>query len=747
MGRFFLRFFLILIAIVVSAIIFLSYFGIETEKFDHLIKKKANEVNKYVKLDFNKVKIHLNISKFDLIVKLQDPKLLVKNNEIDLSRLDLFLSLKSFYSSDFLLKKTNIGFEKNDIKDLTKITSIFLPKIVNKQLDKVFISGNLEGEFIIPFEANGNIGKDYGFTGKILKAQINLTKEFSIKNLTAEINHGIDVKNNGFETIIKNGYFFDLELKDTTINLLRTENETKIKSVLHTKGQLSFLQIKKISSLLGLNISNFNDINGNVNLKTNINFDINKNFKIKKLSYDIAGNLAHLEAHTDEKKIIRQYLPQHDPKITIKDANIKLNNSKSHQIAEISGLIKINDHFDSFKIKQEYNYDKKAYDINGFMDLTNSKVRVSKLNYNKDNGKKSELTFNINFVLDKYYNIENLTLLSDKSKIYLSDVKLNKNFETTDFNKIEIITFSNGVKNNDFLVNKSDRILISGEVFDAEPLLKSLYKKSDRKTFSKKFNSEVKINFDKTLTGTNDVVSNFSMIASIDGGSYNKLSLKGNFSKNEIIEMSIYQIDSDKKTLQVISDRARPFIKNFDFIKGFEGGKLEYESVILKEGSTSNLLITDFKVSKVPALAKLLTLASLQGIADTLSGEGIRFDSFEMKSNSKGNILNIEDALAMGPAVSILLEGYVDKGKVVSLRGTLVPATKLNSIIASIPLVGDILVGKKTGEGVVGVSFKMKGPPRDIKTTVNPIKTLTPRFIVRTVEKIKKKRKEKENTK
>ena len=67
------------------------------------------------------------------------------------------------------------------------------------------------------------------------------------------------------------------------------------------------------------------------------------------------------------------------------------------------------------------------------------------------------------------------------------------------------------------------------------------------------------------------------------------------------------------------------------------------------------------------------------------------------------------------------------------------PATKLNSIIASIPLVGDILVGKKTGEGVVGVSFKMKGPPKDIKTTVNPIKTLTPRFIVWALEKIKKK--------
>ena len=114
----------------------------------------------------------------------------------------------------------------------------------------------------------------------------------------------------------------------------------------------------------------------------------------------------------------------------------------------------------------------------------------------------------------------------------------------------------------------------------------------------------------------------------------------------------------------------------------------------------------------------------------------------KVKVALSGNVLNVEDALAMGPAVSILLNGYVDKGKIVSLRGTLVPATKLNAIIASIPLVGDILVGKKTGEGVIGVSFKMKGPPKDIKTSVNPIKTLTPRFIVRAVEKVKKKKQE-----
>ena len=742
MGKFLLRFFLLILITIIIAIIFLTYFGLETNKLDNLIKNKANEVNQYVKLDFKKTKIHLNPIELNLAVKLQNPKILIKGNEIILSKLDLFLPLRSFFNSDFLLQKAEVAFMKNDIQDLTKITNIFLPKIINKQLKKIFSNGTLEGEFIIPFELDGSVGKDYAFSGKVSDASINLINDLSIKNLTTEINHIIDEDGDGFSIIIKKGSINDLQLANSTIKLKRKKNLTKVMSLLQTKGRLNFSQAKKISSLFGLSINYFQDIKGETDLKTNINFDLSKQFKIENLSYSIEGDIPYLEIHTEEKRIIKKYLPEYDPKLIIKDADIKFINSKSDHEIQLNGFIKKKDKFDKFKIKEFYDYNKKVFNVNVFIDLTNSKVEVSRLNYNKDFGKKSNLFLDVIFSLDKYYNIKELRFNTDESEIDLVDIKLNNNFEVENFKKLKIKTYENGNKNNDFLVEKLKKTIISGEVFDAQPLLKSLYKKSDKKTFSSNFSSEVKINFRKTLTGTNDDVSNFAMIANINKGSYNKLSLKGNFSDKEIIEMSIYQVDKDKKTLQVISDRARPFIKNFDFVKGFEGGKLEYESTISKKKSNSNLLITNFKVSKVPALAQLLTLASLQGIADTLAGEGIRFESFEMKSNTKGNILNIEDALAMGPAVSILLSGYVDKGKIVSLRGTLVPATKLNSIIASIPVVGDILVGKKTGEGVVGVSFKMKGPPKDIKTTVNPIKTLTPRFIVRAVEKMKNTKKE-----
>ena len=150
------------------------------------------------------------------------------------------------------------------------------------------------------------------------------------------------------------------------------------------------------------------------------------------------------------------------------------------------------------------------------------------------------------------------------------------------------------------------------------------------------------------------------------------------------------------------------------------------------------LKIYDFKLKELPTLTKVLTLASLQGIADVLSGEGIRFNEFEMNFSNEDDLMKINEIYSIGPAISVLMNGYVEKNKLISLRGTLVPATTLNKTIGSIPFIGEILVGKKTGEGVFGVSFKIKGPPNNLETTVNPIKTLTPRFITRTLEKIKK---------
>ena len=214
--------------------------------------------------------------------------------------------------------------------------------------------------------------------------------------------------------------------------------------------------------------------------------------------------------------------------------------------------------------------------------------------------------------------------------------------------------------------------------------------------------------------------------------------LSANFENDKNIIFSIETKNNGEKITKLYSSKAKPLVKRYKFIKGFDEGDLDFISTKKNEKSVSNLKIFDFKLKEVPALTKLLTLASLQGIADILTGEGIRFDEFEMKFNNQKNLMTIDELYAIGPAISILMNGYVEEEKLVSLRGTLVPATTINKTISKIPLLGKILVGDKTGEGVFGVSFKIKGPPKDLETSVNPIKTLTPRFITRTLEKIKR---------
>ena len=116
----------------------------------------------------------------------------------------------------------------------------------------------------------------------------------------------------------------------------------------------------------------------------------------------------------------------------------------------------------------------------------------------------------------------------------------------------------------------------------------------------------------------------------------------------------------------------------------------------------------------------------------------ISFDKIEINMINEKGFMKLTELYAVGPSISVLMDGYKERNGLTSLRGTLVPAKNLNRLLSKIPVIGDIIIPKEVGEGLFGVSFKMKGKTGEIKTTINPIKTLTPRFITKALEKTKK---------
>ena len=232
-------------------------------------------------------------------------------------------------------------------------------------------------------------------------------------------------------------------------------------------------------------------------------------------------------------------------------------------------------------------------------------------------------------------------------------------------------------------------------------------------------------------------LKNFKLIGEIKKGNF-KISSKGDFGQNNFLDINLKNDEKNKKKiLEIYSDLTEPLLTEYKFFDGLSGGKLLYSSTIEEKSSTSNLKIENFKVQNAPGVVKLLSLADLGGLADLAEGDGISFDVLEIKMSKTGELLRLNEILALGPSISVLMEGYKDN-KITSLRGTLVPAKTLNKMISKIPVIGDIVIPKEVGEGLFGVSFKIKGPPGEIKTTINPIRTITPRFIQKIIDRNKK---------
>ena len=139
--------------------------------------------------------------------------------------------------------------------------------------------------------------------------------------------------------------------------------------------------------------------------------------------------------------------------------------------------------------------------------------------------------------------------------------------------------------------------------------------------------------------------------------------------------------------------------------------------------------MADMQLVETPIMTRILSLASLQGLADAMSGEGLNFDEIEVPFSLDGYELSVRGGRASGSALGMTGEGEIDFGsKLVDFDGVLVPAYTANSLLADIPLIGDIFVGKK-GEGIFALSYTVGGPFERSQVAVNPLSALTPGFL------------------
>lgn len=752
---------LIVLAVFIGIIIFLS-FGFHTSNFNDLIQKKFNDQYKKVKLEFKDTRVSLDIKDFAVKFSLNQPKLYHKGDLTNIYQTNFGVGIFSAIKGDYNPKFVEVKFSENSFeKSINLIRDVFLEDGQKGYLDNKVKKGFIKGDLKIYNEETLKIE----FLGSIKDTSFVISNELpEFQNINADIEY----KNNELNINISSGSATGLNFDKSKIFVTESSDSYKASLDLNLTGKFNSLKEFK-----NLKIATLEDVTKNIE---KLSFSTTATNKID-LEFDKKGNLLNtsVKGKADIVNLELDLLQSAYPNV-LDDKNRKFKNGKFKVDFDktnffVNGIIfNQNDTLD-FKINSDLN--KKTSKINIISDINfvnwqkvfkpeyikgSSKLYVQ-LNVNKDQYyfdtridiKKSLINFSpINF--NKLLNddgqillkgeikksasvLEKVVINAGKNNIELFDLNFDENFSITSLNSIIVNTDKSNFKIISSKKSNINHIEITGKKLDAKYIIDSLTSSKPSNVVSKKFNGTISANLDTVDTGTNDDIRDFNLTGTILNGKFTKLDANGVFSNKEKISIKISKNKNGNLTTYMLSDRARPFIAGFSFIKGFEKGKLEFTSEDLSATfSKGKIIISDFKIREIPVLAQILSLASVTGILDTLKGEGIRFDNTVIVYENDEKFFTFKDFYGTGPSLGFIVEGRINNlDDFVSLDGNLIPAYEVNRLLSNIPILGQILTGK-SGDGVFGVSFKIKGKDNNFETSINPVRTITPRFVQRFVD-------------
>ena len=802
-----LKYIFVIISILSLLIVYLSIFGLETDRLNSLIKNKINQFDKNIEVELKKIRLTLNPLNFKVNAKTISPNVFYKKKIVQLEYIQTQISLISLIKNQIVSSKLKISTKSISLKDLIAFARVVSKKSELFILETAIKNGQVVVDVELNFDETGKIKNDYEIKAILKDGKLKLLNNFNFE----KINFLLNINNKIFD--LKSVNFVKNNSKFSSENIKITKDKKNFFIEGNIKNEDTILN-NELLEFLNIDLQSKGFFNTNFNSNSRFSFSIDKKFKVTNLVLD-----SNIQVNESEYKIpnfLNNYLEIKDSTIKLKNHKIKYNIANNKLKIDGSGKIKIQKNFDDFKynidlkdkdfilnsqlkvselklISQEYlkkftpnlkdittlkdqtidiNFNKKEllvkgkgkikfsnefedivfrvskiknkFDFNTQLNLNETFLKIDFLNFEKNPKLKSQIKILGSYDAKELLYFKNLSIIDNDNKLIIKNIFLDQDNLIEKLDEANLEFFDNQNRKNNIILKKvkENEYQITGLSFNAEKLIDNLLTSKKDKD-SKFFKNDFKLNLDlnEVYLDSVNIINNLNGKLDIKNNEIYAANIFGDFDNENNLKFTINTNNSGEKITTLFSSRTKPLVNRYKFIKGFEDsdeGYLDFYSLKKNGVSNSKLIIDNFKVKEIPVLAKLLALASLQGIADLLTGEGIRFSDFEMNFTNKNKLMTIQELYAIGPAISILIEGYIQEDNIISLRGTLVPATTINRSIASIPLLGDLLIGKKVGEGVFGVSFKVKGPPKKLQTTVNPIKTLTPRFITRTLEKIKK---------
>ena len=236
-------FILITLSLITLVIIYLSFVGLETSKFNKIVINKIEEIDPNIQLSIEEIKIKFDLEKIQLHFSTVEPKVVYQNIKIPITEISIYSKISSVLKSKNEINQAIVLFQNFNTKDVQKLAvrikpsnfkTYLLNNLNNGKIKKLQIDVKLDKDLnIIDYKVNGSVKKiNISLLDGLLIQDINLNF-ISDKSLT--LINSISAKYKGI--LISNG----------SVNL-KKNNEIEIKGKFNSQFNLNESEKNKLFS-------------------------------------------------------------------------------------------------------------------------------------------------------------------------------------------------------------------------------------------------------------------------------------------------------------------------------------------------------------------------------------------------------------------------------------------------------------------------------------------------------------------
>jgi len=373
-------------------------------------------------------------------------------------------------------------------------------------------------------------------------------------------------------------------------------------------------------------------------------------------------------------------------------------------------------------------------------DLTKSDLLVSSLGWRKPPGRRAVLSCVLHPRETGGFEIRNINLQGDDDLSVRGRLRLDDQYQPVAFNFPEVgLSAQTQLDiNGQIGTNNVWHVKMTGSSFDGRRFFKSLFSAGKLVEDQPQVPEEAPgvdadIEVDRVIGFFDTTLRNVKMTAKRRNNRLHALDMHGLLNGRRPLAARIQSENNGQRQLLAEATDAGAAFRLVGFYPSGRGGEVSLSVKLDGDGQnqTSGILYArNFSISNDQVVEEVLSGSNKKRQEQRQPAPNqLQFNRMRVPFSVGDGRFVLREASINGPVLGATLRGAIDfKREQIDLAGTYVPLYGINGALGSFPIIGDLLVSR-SGEGLFGITFAVKGPTSNPNVLVNPMSMVAPGFL------------------